>query len=451
MTRPSGATLGSERGAAAVVLEAGEDGESGRGVGLDDHLADQPTVAGARRRGRRVRGRRGCRRRRPRSWCRAAGSPAHTAKIDRAAGPARSSIAPRDARMPVGGHHLSVVLAAAEQVDVERRRGSVRRPGPRRARRRSRGAGTARRARPRSRGRRRCRAARGRRARRAPRRTRVTRSPGSRWVNWVYDAMMCTSPASRTAACERVGLDDVLDAAVVEPHRDVEGTLAARGDRLPRNISYGTSQSHDGSRPSATCAFTASTTRGGVGLEPAQHLGPARRVLGEQHPRVAAVREATAWRSGPTRPRPPRMPATRERRVAAEVRDRGGERQCRVHPVPVAGQRELRARSAPSGVMQRVAVESVRRPRAGRIRTPGSRTASAVQSSSAAHSGQVAASERQGAPSATHVTWRAGPTDHTTCGSEALATTARSGCSVHTARHGRRCCGPRRTGRAGRA
>ena len=60
---------------------------------------------------------------------------------------------------------------------------------------------------------------------------------------------------------------------------------------------------------------------------------------------------------------------------------------------------------------------------------------SSVQSSSAAQRGQVAASERHGAPSATQVTLSAGSTLHTTFGSDAFATTARAGFPSHTARH----------------
>ena len=57
---------------------------------------------------------------------------------------------------------------------------------------------------------------------------------------------------------------------------------------------------------------------------------------------------------------------------------------------------------------------------------------SADQSSSAPHDGQVAASERHPSPSATQVTF-AGAAAHTTCGSDAFATTARSGCASATA------------------
>ena len=57
----------------------------------------------------------------------------------------------------------------------------------------------------------------------------------------------------------------------------------------------------------------------------------------------------------------------------------------------------------------------------------GQSNRSALQRSSAAQFGQVAASLRQPSPSSTHVVL-AGVAAHTTCGSDALATTRRSGC-----------------------
>ncbi len=64
----------------------------------------------------------------------------------------------------------------------------------------------------------------------------------------------------------------------------------------------------------------------------------------------------------------------------------------------------------------------------------GQSNRSSDHTSSAAQRGHVAASLRQGAPSATHVGFD-GSAAHTTCGSDAFAMTCRSGCVAHTSRH----------------
>ena len=161
-------------------------------------------------------------------------------------------------------------------------------------------------------------------------------------VNWVYDATMLTSPDESIGGPQGIGLDDVVDAAVVEPHRDIEGTFAAGGDLVaaqdlvrdipePRRVApvrhVRVHREHDG---------------GGLRLQPAQHLGPTRGVLGEQDPRVASIRQTT--RGEPAgHDVDPADPGDGERRIDAEVGDRRGERQGRIHAVPVAGQRQLAA------------------------------------------------------------------------------------------------------------
>ena len=59
---------------------------------------------------------------------------------------------------------------------------------------------------------------------------------------------MSTSPGSDAAAAAGIRLEVVVDPAVVEADRDVEGALAARRHGLAGEQLVGTSHSHEGSR-----------------------------------------------------------------------------------------------------------------------------------------------------------------------------------------------------------
>ena len=206
----------------------------------------------------------------------------------------------------LGGHELRVVLAAAEQVDVERIGDRARRRRPRRAPPGSRATGSAGRARSRSHGRRTSRGARGRRGRPAPPSRAWNPSPGARSV-------IGTDVDRAVPAVERRELrvrgDDVRLVAGERSARRATGsasidrstsayrrrtaTSSARSPEAatgwPRNHSYGTSHSHDGSLPSATCAFTAIVTPAPDRCrDVTERLGPPRRVLRRGAPSRAA-------------------------------------------------------------------------------------------------------------------------------------------------------------------
>ena len=64
--------------------------------------------------------------------------------------------------------------------------------------------------------------------------------PNLRYIaeNWVYDATMLTSsPGELGRGRERVGLDDVVDLRVAQPHRHVEARSPAAATGCPRSSS----------------------------------------------------------------------------------------------------------------------------------------------------------------------------------------------------------------------
>ena len=154
--------------------------------------------------------------------------------------------------------------------------------------------------------------------------------------------------------------------------------------------------------------------------DPAQHLRPARRVLGEEHGRVASVGERDAHEAAGDGVDGRGTPGG-GRRVDPEVRDAAAASASaafqRFHAPGSCSCSGMRPPSSTSVV----AVEPVRRvglrEAAGRAQS----NRSSDQCRSAPHDGHVAASERQCRPSVD-------PRDlrrlraHTTCGSDALAT-----------------------------
>ncbi len=247
--------------------------------------------------------------------------------------------------------------------------------------------------------------------------------------------MYASSPGSARRGAERVGVDRRASSSA---YRSRTATSSARSPAAatgwPRSHSYGTSQSHDGSLPSATCAFTAIVTPApDRSRDVTEHLGPARRVLRQEHRRVPPVAEGHGHEP-PGDGRHARHGLRGDGGVDAEVRRRGDERERGVLPVPRAGERERERdahdrRARASSPSRRCAVSGWANPHAGQSNR------SAVHVSSAPQLGHVAASWRHAEPERDPRDLAPGVAAQTTCGSEAFATIASSGCASATARH----------------